>query len=353
MKIIEIKIVQSSVFKTLIEVLKEIIVAVNFEFIPSQKIKDKNNVVQVINGGIKMLAMNAQKTVLVCLKLNANEFPFFNCQKYHKIGVNLQQLFKLLKIMTGGETLILEIDDDDINNLLIRIENADKKKVTINKLKLMDIKKETININTVQFDSFMTIPSNDFHKICRDMSNIADEIEIINIANEIRFKCNGTFASQETILTESDDIKISNTNKLIILKDHDTHQKVNSTQNNDEQDDEQDENQAEEQDENQDEEQDENQDEEQENVEIIKQSSQQIAQGKFDLKNLTSFAKCSGFGGNVELYLKNDYPIFIKYYVANMGCVYLCLSPCEDKNRDIDSKDELEDIGEYNFDDFN
>ena len=35
--------------------------------------------------------------------------------------------------------------------------------------------------------------------------------------------------------------------------------------------------------------------------------------------------------GNIEIYLKNDYPIIIKYSVANLGEVKFCLAP---KNSD-------------------
>ena len=52
----------------------------------------------------------------------------------------------------------------------------------------------------------------------------------------------------------------------------------------------------------------------------------EIIQGVYDLKNLILFTKCTNLCTNVELYMKNDYPIVIKYDVAQLGSVHLCLS---------------------------
>ncbi len=43
------------------------------------------------------------------------------------------------------------------------------------------------------------------------------------------------------------------------------------------------------------------------------------------------FSKCTNLCQNIEIYLKNDYPIIIKYSVANLGEVKFCLAP---KNTD-------------------
>ena len=43
-----------------------------------------------------------------------------------------------------------------------------------------------------------TLPSADFQRLCRDMSNIGTDIEIRRVGKEIKLKCEGDFASQET-----------------------------------------------------------------------------------------------------------------------------------------------------------
>ena len=57
------------------------------------------------------------------------------------------------------------------------------------------------------------------------------------------------------------------------------------------------------------------------------QNQNEIIQGVFSLKYLVLFTKCTNLSSSIELYLKNDYPLIIRYQVANLGEVKLCLAP--------------------------
>ena len=50
-------------------------------------------------------------------------------------------------------------------------------------------------------------------------------------------------------------------------------------------------------------------------------------QGIFSLKYLVLFTKCTNLCNLIHMYIKNDYPLIIKYTVANLGDIKLCLSP--------------------------
>jgi proliferating cell nuclear antigen len=251
---LEIKTVQSGAFRILIEALKEILTDTNIEF-------DEN--------GLKIVAMDASHVVLVHLKLESANFEYYHCPERITIGVNMMNLFKLIKTMNNSDTLTLYIEKDNINQLGIKIENGDKNMKSNFKLDLMDLNEDNIQIPSVKFESVITIPSGDFQKICRDMHNLADIIEVKSIDNQLIFSCKGEFASQETILGE-------------------TAMGMSFVKNN--------------------------------NVD-------DIIQGLFALKHLVLFTKCTNLCNNVELYLKNDYPLIIRYSVASLGEIKLCLAP--------------------------
>jgi hypothetical protein len=59
---------------------------------------------------------------------------------------------------------------------------------------------------------------------------------------------------------------------------------------------------------------------------IQKQDSSKIIQGEFSLKNLGYFIKCTNLCQQVEMYLANDLPLVVKYDVASLGSIKLCLS---------------------------
>jgi len=151
----------------------------------------------------------------------------------------------------------------------VLIENSEKNTITNYKLNLMDLHEDNIQIPPATFDSVITMPSVDFQKICRDMHNLADNIEIKSLENQLIFNCNGHFASQETCIGEA------NTG-ITFLKNH---------------------------------------------------NPDEIVQGIFALKHLVLFSKCTNLCNTIELFLKNDYPLIIKYTVASLGEIKLCLAP--------------------------
>ena len=252
--LLELKTVQSSAFRILIEALKEILTDSNMEFDES---------------GMKIVAMDASHTVLVHLRLDGTSFEHFYCKQKLVLGINMMNFFKLIKTMNNTDTLTLFLEEENPNELGIRIENGDKNTVTNYKLNLMDLNEDKIQIPPATFTSVITMPSSDFQKICRDMNNLADTIEIKSVDNHLLFNCKGDFASQETIMGET-------TTGMNYIK---------QTQSND------------------------------------------IVQGVFALKHLVLFTKCTNLCNSIEIYLKNDYPLIIKYNVASLGEIKLCLAP--------------------------
>ena len=252
--VLEVKTVQAAAFRILTEALKEILTDANFVF-------DET--------GLKVMAMDSSHTVLVHLKLTANNFEYYHCENKKILGINMINFFKLIKTMGNSDTLTLYIDNDDESTLGIKIENSEKNSITKYKLNLMDLHEDNISIPPAVFDSVITMPSVDFQKICRDMHNLSDNIEIRSLENQIIFSCKGHFASQETIIGETN-------SGLSFVKN---------------------------------------------------QNPEEIVQGIFALKHLVLFSKCTNLCSSIELYLKNDYPLIIKYAVASLGEIKLCLAP--------------------------
>ena len=62
-------------------------------------------------------------------------------------------------------------------------------------------------------------------------------------------------------------------------------------------------------------------------VEFQKPDSSAVIQGEFSLKNLSYFIKCTNLCSSIEVYLENDLPLVVKYAVASLGSIKLCLAP--------------------------
>ena len=229
--------------------------------------------------GIKIINMDKTHTILVHLFLKAENFEFFECKEEKIIvGVNILHLFKLITTIDNDDTLTIYIENDDYNEgivteLGLKFENGTIKQSKIQKLKLIEPEQDELEIPDVKFSSVINMPSNDFQKIIRDLANISEKIEIKSVEDELIFKCSGQFAKAEIRRSEN------NANMQILNKQHN-----------------------------------------------------KIIQGEYSLKNLLYFIKCTNLCNQIEIYLENNRPLIVKYNVASLGEIKMCLSSLPSSN---------------------
>jgi len=253
-----IQTVQSGAFRILIEALKEILT-------------DTNLIID--SSGVKLIATDNSKIVLIHMKLQSENFEHFFCQEKMKIGINMNNLFKLIKIMGNNDILTLFVNKNETNKLGIQINNESKNTQTLFKLNLLDIPEDEIKIPPAEFETELTLPSSDFQKIIRDMTNIGECVDIKSVGENLILDCRGDFATQETTLKENKDNNSDGLKFSMAAK------------------------------------------------------PEEPIQGIFSLKYLVLFTKCTNLCNLIHMYIKNDYPLIIKYNVANLGDIKLCLSP--------------------------
>lgn len=260
--VLTIKTVQIAPFRTLMTALKDILLETNITFEPD---------------GMRIVNMDKSHTILVHLFLAAQNFEFYECKKDKIIiGVNMFHLFKLINTIENEETLTIYIENSDyvdgiVSYLTLKYENGEIKQCKTQKLRLIEPDPEELQYPDVNFSSIINLPSSDFQKIIRDLSCISEKLEIKSVGNELIFKCSGQFASAEIHRAESDGDSKS----------------MSFT---------------------------------------VKQDSSKIIQGEFSLKNLGYFIKCTNLCQQIEIYLENDLPLVVKYSVASLGIIKLCLA---------------------------
>ena len=117
-------------------------------------------------------------------------------------------LFKLISTIDNDDTLTIYIDESEysegiVDHLGLKFENGDIKQCKNQKLKLIEPEEEELDVPDVEFSSIINLPSSDFQKIIRDLSNLSDRLEIKSVGNELIFKCNGNYAKAEIRRTET------------------------------------------------------------------------------------------------------------------------------------------------------
>ena len=168
---VRLKTIQASAFRTVFEVLKDIINDVNLVFRPE---------------GLIVVTLDTARVTLVHLVMPAENFEEYHCEGEHTAGLNVSNTYKLLKSVTNTDTLSMSIDDSYL--LHIHIENAAKKSSTSFEFKLLDINDDMLSVPEIDMNVLTTIPSVDFQRVTRDMNNLAQDIRITRKKNTLELE---------------------------------------------------------------------------------------------------------------------------------------------------------------------
>lgn len=221
--------------------------------------------------GIRMVAMDNTRTVLTHMRLNASKFEHYEYNHSAPkldVGLNTDHFYRILKTATNDDTLIFSMSRHETNHLNIILENGEKKRRTAYKLNLLDRDDVDQIMPETEFTSKISMPSTDFQKICRDMTLLsAKTVDIKNIGSTMTMTCKGPFASQTVTLGDTENELARNG------------------------------------------------------------GAGEIVSGTYSLPHLVLFTKCSPLSNNMEIHMKNDFFLMIRYVIANLGDIKLCLSP--------------------------
>lgn len=222
------------------------------------------------SSGIKVMCMDGSHVCLINMKLDSENFEYFYCPNRVKIGISMGNFAKLIKNVGNNDAIEMHIKTEDPNALTIMVDNMDKNISTVVNLKLLDIDDAEITIPDTQPDTVITMSSQELQKFFRDLLIVSDILNVEACSEHLKLSCKGDFAD-----------------KCVIIKGTSIENNTQVTANN-----------------------------------------TQVVKGKFSLKYLNLFTKGStNMCSVVEIMLKNDYPILIKYAVASLGHITFCLAP--------------------------
>lgn len=247
MNIVCVKTVQCSAIRNLFETLKDVLHDCNLVFNES---------------GISVLEMDNNNNVIVSVKLASSGFEEYYCAQRFVAGVNVGNLFRLIKGIGNSDTLTLGVSHDNSNVLQMKIENFDKNMKSLYELNLLDIEETVLEIPATTFDVVLTMPSFDLQRTCRDLAILSESIEIVSTNNKIILRAEGDFAKQSVEMGEKE-------NGLFFAN--------------------------------------------------VKHDAESVIRSKYSLKYLNLFSKANVLCSTVDIYLKNDFPMILSYTIASLG----------------------------------
>ena len=176
--------IKTSIFKQLIEALKDMLQDVN---------------VSCTTNGLKIISLDVTKTIVVRLKLNDRIGEYY-CKSDCNLGVDMGLFNTIIKTLNNTDVLTLCVHEKDRDNLIIKIENKDKQRDSLYHMRLFDVKDEIEKIPDIEFPSVITMPSADFQRLCRDMAEFSKLLEIKNVDNVLKLSGKGFLCDQTTTI---------------------------------------------------------------------------------------------------------------------------------------------------------
>merc|ERR1712005_86716 len=248
--VLEAHLQQAVLLKKVVDAMKDLCKDVNFDC--SEK-------------GLQVQSMDSSHVALVSLLLRESAFADFKCDRPTSLGMNVESLGKIFKMCGPNDSLKLrwQNDADTVN---FQCESGDDDRIADFELKLMQIESEHMEIPEQQYKVVAKMPSAEFLKVCRDLKEFGETMQIQASKDGIRFSVQGDVGTGNVVLKPRDSDKPEEKVSLTV------HESVTAT---------------------------------------------------FALRYLVTFAKAAPLSSAVELGLGPDSPLMVKYELENADNGYM------------------------------
>merc|ERR1711896_37646 len=205
--------------------------------------------------GLQVQSMDSSHVALVSLLLRESAFSEFKCDRATSLGMNVDSLGKIFKMCGPTDSLKLRYQNE-ADTVNFQCESGEDDRIADFELKLMQIESEHMEIPEQQYKVVAKMPSAEFLKVCRDLKEFGETMQIQASKEGIRFSVQGDVGTGNVMMKPRESEKPEDRVSLVV------HEAVTAT---------------------------------------------------FALRYLTNFAKASPLCGSVEIGLAAEAPLSVKY----------------------------------------
>merc|ERR1712050_198763 len=149
--------------------------------------------------GLQVQSMDSSHVALVSLLLRESAFSEFKCERPTSLGMNVDSLGKILKMCGPSDSLKLKWRTD-ADTVTFQCEGGEQDRISEFDLKLMQIESEHMEIPEQQYKVVARLPSGEFQKICRDLKEFGETMQMSASKEGIKFSVAGDVGSGNVML---------------------------------------------------------------------------------------------------------------------------------------------------------
>merc|ERR1712137_124545 len=254
--VLEAHLQHAMLLKKVIDAMKDICKDVNFDC--SEK-------------GLQVQSMDSSHVALVSLLLREAAFTDFKCDRVMSLGMNVDSVGKIMKMCGPNDSLKISWQNDS-DTATFQCESSQEDRIADFDLKLMQIESEHMEIPEQHYKVVAKLPSGEFQKICRDLKEFGETMQMSASKEGLKFSVAGDLGSGSVMLKPRDSDKPEEKVQLVV---------------------------------------------------------QEPVVANFALRYLTNFSKAAPLCGTVELGLGPDAPLLVKYVLDTVdnGHMQFYLAP--------------------------
>jgi proliferating cell nuclear antigen len=159
--------------------------------------------VLTINLGLSLQAMDTSHVALVSLNLSMEGFESYRCDQNIVLGININNLSKVMKLADPSDSITLSAEQDP-STLKIVFENTKTQRSTEFALNLITLDVEHLSIPETDYSSLITINSNEFSKICKELQSLSESLTIVTAQDHVQLSVEGAAGSGFIKLTANE-----------------------------------------------------------------------------------------------------------------------------------------------------
>jgi len=182
--VLEAHLQQAVLLKKVVDAMKDLCKDVNFDC--SEK-------------GLQVQSMDSSHVALVSLLLRESAFSDFKCDRATSLGMNVDSLGKIFKMCGPTDSLKLKWQNE-ADTVNFQCESGEDDRIADFELKLMQIESEHMEIPEQQYKVVAKLPSAEFLKVCRDLKEFGETMQIQASKDGIRFSVQGDVGTGNVVL---------------------------------------------------------------------------------------------------------------------------------------------------------
>merc|ERR1719231_1219947 len=136
----------------------------------------------------------------------------YKCDRPTSLGMNIEALSKVFKLCGPNDSLKIRYAND-ADQISFQCESQEDDRISDFDLKLMEIESEQMEIPEQQYKVVARPPSSEFLKICRDLKELGETMQVNASKEGLRFAVQGDLGSGQVMLkprgAEKDEDKVS------------------------------------------------------------------------------------------------------------------------------------------------